>query len=430
MRTGALVVLASVFLTLPVEAGASTPRCGGRRATIVGTGGHDLLRGTPDDDVIVGGKGHDTLVGLEGDDRLCGRGGGDSLFGGRGNDILAGGTGVSDLLLGGPGDDALNGGVGSDDSVSYVFGPGAVEANVETGTAAGDGSDSIGGVEHLTGSDHADTITGDSGSNDLHGGGGSDFLFGGGGSDRLFGGPDDDDLDGGDGGDSVLFLSALGPVEMNLASGSATGDGSDTLTGIEGGTGSDYDDVLVGNSGPNGLEGDLGYDELSGGAGNDFLDGGRDGAEGDAGPGEDTCTSVAAAGCEQFVVTDYFFGSSIARPGHEETLDNEGFLRLRGRVLEGVFGSPTGVRVGLRRMSSNGCRWWDAQVQELVARPCADPLLVRTRLSSSSEGRTWAYRLPVILPPGTYRALSRAFGGNLKEPGFFFGQNEIDFRMT
>jgi sugar lactone lactonase YvrE len=69
------------------------PTCGGRTATIVGTTGKDVLRGSKFDDVIAGLGGADTIKGLAGDDRLCGGGGGDKLDGGTGDDRCAGGPG-------------------------------------------------------------------------------------------------------------------------------------------------------------------------------------------------------------------------------------------------------------------------------------------------------------------------------------------------
>jgi uncharacterized delta-60 repeat protein len=110
---------------------AAVPRCGGRRATIVGTAKDDVLRGTRRADVIValggddviraaqgndivcGGKGNDRLVGGPGADRLDGEQGNDTLSGGAGNDRLSGGGG-RDRLTGGPQRDSCAGGAGRD----------------------------------------------------------------------------------------------------------------------------------------------------------------------------------------------------------------------------------------------------------------------------------------------------------------------------
>ena len=110
---------------------AGPPRCGGRRATIVGTAGRDVLRGTKRADVIAalggndvvrGGGGADLVCGGPGNDRIFGGPGADRLLGGPGADRLLGGAGAdrllagpgADRLLGGPGRDLLSGGPGRD----------------------------------------------------------------------------------------------------------------------------------------------------------------------------------------------------------------------------------------------------------------------------------------------------------------------------
>jgi uncharacterized repeat protein (TIGR01451 family) len=115
-------------------------RCGGHRATLVGTPGADLLAGSAGNDVIFAGAGNDRIRSLGGRDLICaGRGddvvesgarsdevlagpGADRLFGGGGADVLRGGRGPDrirggrgpDLLLGGAGDDRCSGGPGGD----------------------------------------------------------------------------------------------------------------------------------------------------------------------------------------------------------------------------------------------------------------------------------------------------------------------------
>lgn len=106
----------------PDDEGGPVARCQGRRATIVGTAGRDVLRGTPGRDVISGLRGNDKIVGLGGNDLACGGPGSDRinggpgkdrLFGGPGNDVIRGGKGP-DLTVGGPGRDRLFGGPGRD----------------------------------------------------------------------------------------------------------------------------------------------------------------------------------------------------------------------------------------------------------------------------------------------------------------------------
>jgi DNA-binding beta-propeller fold protein YncE len=88
-------------------------KCGGLRATIVGTDRADTLRGTAKADVIAARGGNDKVQALGGKDTVCGEAGNDNLAGGAKVDALLGGPG-KDTLLGGPGTDRLNGGPGRD----------------------------------------------------------------------------------------------------------------------------------------------------------------------------------------------------------------------------------------------------------------------------------------------------------------------------
>jgi hypothetical protein len=73
-------------------------KCGGKRATQVGTSGKDKLVGFPGRrDVLVGLGGADTLKGLSGNDILCG---------GKGRDKLKAGKGKNDRCIGGKNADA------------------------------------------------------------------------------------------------------------------------------------------------------------------------------------------------------------------------------------------------------------------------------------------------------------------------------------
>jgi uncharacterized delta-60 repeat protein len=73
--------------------GNSGARCAGRRASVVGTRGKDLLTGTGGRDVIQAFGGADVVVGLGGNDLLCGGPGNDDLRGGEGRDRILGGAG-------------------------------------------------------------------------------------------------------------------------------------------------------------------------------------------------------------------------------------------------------------------------------------------------------------------------------------------------
>jgi sugar lactone lactonase YvrE len=90
------------------------PKCAGKRATVTGTTGKDVLRGSRFADIIATLGGKDTVNGLQGKDIICGGGGRDVLRGGAGNDRLIGGKG-NDRLLGGKGKrDRVKGGAGRD----------------------------------------------------------------------------------------------------------------------------------------------------------------------------------------------------------------------------------------------------------------------------------------------------------------------------
>ena len=95
-----------------VRAG-TVPRCQGRRATIVGTAGKDVLRGTRRADVIVGLGGNDRISAARGNDLVCGGAGNDRVSGGSGRDRLLGESG-RDRLSGGAGRDRCSGGPGRD----------------------------------------------------------------------------------------------------------------------------------------------------------------------------------------------------------------------------------------------------------------------------------------------------------------------------
>lgn len=248
---------------------------------------------------IVGSDRTETLRGTPGRDVIVGLDGNDYIRSGDGRDLVCGGPG-NDVLLGGKGLDRLKGGSGDDVVIA---------------------------------------------------GRGVDRLAGGADSDRLVGGRGNDDLDGGEGVDIADYSQASAAVAANLAAGTATGDGSDSLAGIENLRGSAFGDVLIGDAGPNRLLGGGGDDSLSGGDGDDYLSGGdgdddltggngndvlagfagRDSLDG--GPGEDTlsggegadiCTSgETQSGCESesdvFVWAAEFMAWG-ATPSREESV--------------------------------------------------------------------------------------------------------------
>ena len=184
----------------------------------------------------------------------------DGVQGLGGNDTLIGSS-FADQLDGGSGNDTLNGGAGND-TAAYGSATSAVTVSLAVTGAQntnGAGSDTLIGIENLTGSSFNDTLIGDGSANTLTGGAGNDTLNGGAGTD------------------TAAYASATSAVTVSLAVSGAQntgGAGSDTLVGIENLTGSNFNDTLTGDGNANTLTGGAGNDTLTGGAGNDTLIGG------------------------------------------------------------------------------------------------------------------------------------------------------------
>jgi serralysin len=203
--------------------------------SLVGSQYDDHLYGDDNYNVIHGGAGADTIYGFGSNDYLYGEDGSDTIYGGDGDDTiyadvsnysawsdntLFGGTG-NDFIVGWLGNDSLNGNDGDDiisdaggndviaggpgiDTLQYFSATAGVTVNLSITTAqntVGAGTDTITGIENLTGGFYADTLTGNGISNTLNGSYGNDKLFGGAGNDTLLGGYDNDVLAGGTGND-------------------------------------------------------------------------------------------------------------------------------------------------------------------------------------------------------------------------------------
>jgi serralysin len=234
--------------------------------------------------------GNDTLKGGTGNDAFFARGGNDILLGGGGDDVLGGGTG----------NDRLNGGAGMDEANFYRSNTAAastlaVHVDLQAGTATGQGTDTLISIEKVAGSNGNDVIfgsaainilSGDRGNDAIHGRGGADTLIGMAGNDKLYGDAGNDSLfagsgsdrfDGGAGRDKAIFLmiddSIMAPtaVRVDLVTGIATGQGTDTLVGIENVVGTKHNDIIKGNGLANVLEGEAGNDRIDGRGGNDKL---------------------------------------------------------------------------------------------------------------------------------------------------------------
>lgn len=92
------VLVAGCTAAVAGSAGATTPECFGKKATMIGTKGKDTIKGTPGTDVIVSKGGSDTIKGFGGKDYICTGGGSDSAHGGAGQDLVNGGKGTDGCI--------------------------------------------------------------------------------------------------------------------------------------------------------------------------------------------------------------------------------------------------------------------------------------------------------------------------------------------
>lgn len=146
-------------------------------------------------------------------------------------------------------------------------------ANILTGSAFADVINARGGADTVNAGDGDDYVDGGDGADVIDGGRGNDRLIGGNGNDTLKGGEGNDSLEGGAGIDWASFENGAA-VNADLSAGVASGQGSDTMTGIENLRGSSNNDTLKGNSASNNIQGGLGADLLIATAGSDILNGG------------------------------------------------------------------------------------------------------------------------------------------------------------
>ncbi len=173
-----------------------------------GRGGDDVLRGRGGNDVLDGGTGIDratyddatggvnvylhlgTANGAAGSDdlavieNLTGTAFADTLTGDAAANRIEGGAG-DDNIYGREGDDILDGGEGVD-TVSYWDAPAFVYVDLGSGQAAlGGETDTLTGLEDVSGSGFGDQLIGDAAVNEINGSGGTDTIVGQGGADVL-----------------------------------------------------------------------------------------------------------------------------------------------------------------------------------------------------------------------------------------------------
>ena len=296
----------------------------------------DIIAGGDGDDVIDGGDGFDMVSYQDRPDNENGTSFGvtvdlpshsasgfgtdaldriEAVWGSPQDDVIMG-DGQDNFLVPAQGDDEVTGGGGDDYAIFWFAGQSTpsftgVTANLANGTATGEGNDTLGdGIEGLFGSIAGnDHLTGDDGPNLISGDAGDDVLNGGLGDDYISGGFGNDVMDGGGGTyDLIDFSLAPGPVTASLASGTATGDGTDTFTNAEALFGSSYNDTLTGDANANFLFAWFGDDTANGGEGDDQIDAGPGADVADGGAGTNlcaeaeqftSCTSVPASQIQQ-----------------------------------------------------------------------------------------------------------------------------------
>ena len=268
---------------------------------IDGGAGNDILDGQGGDDVLIGGPGADLVVGNSGFDtadyststaavtvRLNGAvtdpllaqvsSGGDAegdilllverIVGSAFNDTLIGDE-FDNTFVGGAGADVIMGGAGSDtadystSSAAVLVALGNATSDFAVAVAQGGEAqrDQLSGIENLIGSAFNDRLDGNSQNNRLVGGAGADILIG-------YGGIDTVDYSASNAGVQVALIDNANPLVGSTGIGGHA-QGDFISSSIENITGSAFNDILIGNSQANRLEGGAGNDFLRGGSGID-----------------------------------------------------------------------------------------------------------------------------------------------------------------
>ena len=193
----------------------------------------DLLTGATSGTAAAG----DTFISIE---NLRGTAFDDALLGDNNNNVLEGGLGHNTLD-----------GRGGSDTASYEHSSSGVVVDLTVATeqtVAANTFDTLSNIENLRGSRFGDILTGN----------GNSILEGGLGNDHLIGQPGQND--------TASYEHATGGVFVNLAIQGSQQDtlhaGIDTLTNIANVMGSQYSDILIGNSGDNTLFGNGGSDSF------------------------------------------------------------------------------------------------------------------------------------------------------------------------
>jgi Ca2+-binding RTX toxin-like protein len=341
-----LLALTAGSIALGGTAHAATA-ANGKRCTIVGTSGANIIHGTAGNDVICGlggddhlygmggndfldgGDGYDQLWGGSGTDQLSGGPGGDTamyddhrtavrafldgkadsgtgsehdtlgktvenIFGGKGNDLLIGNS-ANNVLYGDDGDDLVDGGAGNDhmfggrgiDEITYELRNSAVHVSLDN--TGNDGQASRHERDNVY--DDFEVLVGSAYNDGLTGSRYGDAIYGLGGNDGLTGGGGPDYLDGGTGIDTALYADHPAGAEVSIdakPNDGYKGEGDNVQMNVENLRGGKGNDVLRGNAASNGLQGMAGNDFLFGNGSHDALDGGDGNDHLEGGDSDDT----------------------------------------------------------------------------------------------------------------------------------------------
>ena len=316
-------------------AGDTTLHGGPGADTLTGGPGSNSLAGQDGDDALYGGAGDDFITGELGNDSIYGGAGDDPVLnGGAGNDLIEGGSG-DDWVIGGLGDDQLDGGAGTRDRVRYDLENTTTRLVLDLSAGVADrGSehDSATNFEEGTGDDGDDLLIGTDGPNYFEGHLGDDVFKGGLGTDSFVGA---DGASNTAGRDTVSYDEPQRTRGVRVTMGIDTldgepGEGEDIDRTIDSVIGTQFDDVLIGDTSANALDGAGGDDTLDPGIGShDSITGG---------PGVDLVSyreSHSRVGTDR---TKSITASLITNTGGHtgNSFDGDTFTSVEG--LEGVDG--------------------------------------------------------------------------------------------
>ena len=304
--------------------------------------GNDTIRAGDGNDYVLAGGGNDFVAGENDADVLDGGGGDDTIWGGAGADTMQGGAG-NDLLFG-----HTSSGPNLTFTLSYAFNgrTDAADPGLSSSTIAVSADDNA-----------ADVLEGGAGQDTLFGNGGADRLDGGLGDDDLNGGAGADWLDGSHGFDYARYAGSSAGVVVRLDVGvGLNGDAQgDTLLGIEGLSGSGFQDYLIGSTTEDDLFGEGGDDWLYGQGGTDFLFGGTGSDQILGGAGADMLTG--GTGNDQFWFLASDFGTNVVDQildwGADGGFDYIRFEGLTPATLTFLNG-PGYVQVSLTDVANSG----------------------------------------------------------------------------